>query len=52
MKFKNKSNGFVEEASMPWLWTLLFGCLYFAVKGIWTHFIAGIILGVVTVGTS
>lgn len=52
MKFKNKENGYVEEASAPWLWTLLFGVLYFAVKGIWSHVVIGFVLGCITFGIS
>ena len=52
MKFINPVNGYIEEATAPWLWTLLFGPIYFAVKGIWTHFAAGILLGLVTYGIS
>jgi hypothetical protein len=25
MKFQNPQNGYIEETSAPWLWTLLFG---------------------------
>lgn len=50
MKFQNPQNNYVEEATAPWLWTLLFGCLYFAVKGIWTHFVIGAIVGIATGG--
>ncbi len=52
MYFKNPVNGYVESVSMPWLWTLLFGCIYFAVKGIWTHFVASLILASCTSGLS
>jgi hypothetical protein len=50
--FRNPVNNYVEEISIPWLWTLLFGPIYFAIKGIWTHFIAGILLGILTCGIS
>lgn len=52
MRFQNPSNGYIEEASVPFLWTFLFGCIYFAVKGIWTHFVVGLILAVCTFGLS
>jgi hypothetical protein len=52
MQFKNSSNGYVETASVPWLWTLLFGAFYFAVKGIWTHCIVSLIIGILTCGLS
>ena len=52
MMFKNPSNDFVQETSSPlsWLWVFLFGFLYFAVKGIWTHAVANFILVICTVG--
>ena len=51
MMFKNPSNDFVQETSSPlsWLWVFLFGFLYFAVKGIWTHAVANFILVICTV---
>jgi hypothetical protein len=52
MSFKNPSNGYIEEASAPWLWTLIFGCFYFAAKGIWTHFVVGFLLALFTAGIS
>ena len=39
MIFKNKY-GFMEQPSAPWLWTLIFGPIYFAFKGVWSHAIA------------
>lgn len=52
MRFKNPSNGYVEESSAPGLWCLLFGCFYFAVKGVWRHFVLGFMLGLFTFGLS
>ena len=53
MKFKNPSNGYVEEVSaVAWLWVLLFGTIYFAVKGVWTHALVSLILAVLTAGIS
>ncbi len=53
MKFKNKNNGHVETVSgLTWLWTLLFGVIYFAVKGVWRHVIVGLILAMATAGIS
>ncbi len=37
---------------MAWLWVLLFGFVYFAVKGVWTHAIAGLVLAFLTFGIS
>ena len=51
--FKNPSNGYTEEiGGSTWFWCLLFGCFYFAYKGIWPHFIIGIALAVLTAGLS
>lgn len=44
MKFRNTTNGYVEKASVPWLWCFLFGPFYFAVRGIWPHAIVLFIL--------
>ena len=53
MRFRNPANGYVEEVSgVAWLWVLLFGCIYFAVKGVWTHAIAGFLLACFTLGLS
>ena len=40
MEFKNQANNFIEEFSAPGLWVFLFGFIYFAVKGVWTHAVA------------
>ena len=48
--FRNPANGYQVDVSLAWLWVLLFGAIYFAVKGVWTHFIGGILLGMVTFG--
>jgi hypothetical protein len=45
-------HGYVETFTAPWLWTLLFGPLYFIYKGIWTHAVAALILVLVTAGIS
>jgi hypothetical protein len=54
MRFKNPDNGYEESANHPWLWTLIFGFIYFAVKGIWTHAVISFVLvtglGVPTAG--
>lgn len=53
MKFKNPSNGYIEEvSSMSWLWVLLFGTIYFAVKGVWTHALVSFVFAVITAGVS
>lgn len=48
MRFENPANGYVEEVTNAPLWCLLFGCIYFAVKGVWTHAIVGALLAIVT----
>lgn len=50
MKFKR--DGYSEEANHAWLWTLLFGCFYFGVKGIWTHAVVSFGLALLTGGIS
>ena len=52
MTFANRSNGYNEVCSAPWLWTLLFGTIYFAVKGVWTHVVASLLLAIPTYGLS
>lgn len=52
-KFKNPSNDYVEEASsLAWLWALLFGPLYFGIKGVWPHAFGSLILALLTFGIS
>jgi hypothetical protein len=48
MHFKNPANGYVESSSVPFLWCLLFGALYFAVKGVWAHFFIYIVAALCT----
>ena len=52
MKFRNPTNGYVEDVQSPGLWTLLCGFLYFASRGVWTHAVAGLVLAVCTYGIS
>ena len=52
-KFKNKSNGDVEEISgLTWLWAFLFGPFYFAFKGIWRHAVISFFAAILTVSIS
>ena len=44
MDFENPANGHIESKSVPWLWTLLFGGLYFVVSGLWTHVVIWLVL--------
>ena len=43
LSFKN-SAGETKSHSVPWLWTLLWAPIYFAVKGVWLHAIISLIL--------
>lgn len=52
MKFKNPLNGYVEKSEYSFFCTLLFGPLYFLVKGIWIHAIVALILARATDGIS
>jgi len=53
MQFKNPSNGYVEEvSSVAWLWVLLFGTIYFAVKSVWNHAFLSLVFALVTAGVS
>ncbi len=37
MQFKNPNNGYIETVEYSGILTFLFGCFYFAFKGIWSH---------------
>lgn len=52
MYFQNPNNGYIEQVSLPFLWTLLFGPIYFAVKGVWTHAVVSFLLAGITAGIS
>jgi hypothetical protein len=52
MTFKNLQNNYEESSYLCWLWCLLFGGLYFAVKGVWTHFFIAFLLAILTGGIS
>jgi hypothetical protein len=51
-KFRHPTNGYTEAVGTAWLWCLLFGCIYFAIKGIWTHAVAAFVLALLTFGLS
>lgn len=44
MAFRNPANGYVEQVRHPGLWTLLFGPVYFLVRGVWVHAILALLL--------
>ena len=50
--YENPANHYQEASSAPWVWTLLFGVFYFAVKGIWRHAFIAFLLAFFTVGLS
>jgi|ETNmetMinimDraft_2_1059921.scaffolds.fasta_scaffold51450_2 hypothetical protein len=51
--FKNPKNGYTESVPrLAWLWTFLFGVIYFAIKGVWRHAFVGFILALCTFGIS
>jgi uncharacterized membrane protein len=49
MQFKNPQNDHVETVTsgLSWLWVLLWTPIYYAVKGIWTHAVASLVLGII-----
>ncbi len=52
-KFRHPVNSHVETVPrFAWLWTSLFGTLYFIVRGVWTHAVISFILAWITWGTS
>ncbi|WP_176593505.1 hypothetical protein [Sphingobium sp. EM0848] len=52
MRFQNQMNGYVEVCSAPFLWALLFGPLYFVIKGVWRHVILYFIINSVLIYTA
>lgn len=50
--FRHQKSGQQTDIEQAWLWTLLFGVVYFAIKGIWTHAIVALLLAGVTFGIS
>jgi len=51
MKFRNPKNDYVEERSVPWLWTFLFSGLYFAINGLWAPTFVWFFIAVVLYGS-
>jgi hypothetical protein len=52
MVFENQQNGYQEKVGWPFLWCLIFGVFYFAVKGIWRHALIGAVAALFTAGLS
>ena len=52
MTFTRPSNGFTVRIQAPRFWTFLFGPLYFAVHGVWSHAFISFVVAVFTAGLS
>ena len=52
IRFQHPINGHVENpySGLSWLWVLLFGPFYWAVRGVWRHAILHFVLFVATLG--
>lgn len=51
--FENPDNGYVVQVSTSDAFlVLLFGSLYFAAKGVWSHAIVSLIVAIATIGIS
>jgi predicted RNA-binding Zn-ribbon protein involved in translation (DUF1610 family) len=50
--FVNPANGHVERIGSAWAWCLVFGPIYFAVKGVWGHAALSLVLALATGGVS
>lgn len=52
MKFKNIDNNYTEDSPCPWVWTLLFGWMYFAYKRAYLMAFIWILTVVPTIGVA
>ena len=52
MRFQNPANGYVDNCSVPFLWALIFGPLYFVLKGIWRHVVLYFVVNMVLIWLS
>jgi hypothetical protein len=52
MTFTNLQNQHTVTVNHPRLWTFLFGPLYFAVHGVWSHAVISLVVALLTVGLS
>lgn len=50
--FQHPKTGQKIDITQAWAWTLLFGFLYFIVRGIWRHAVIGLALAIITAGIS
>ncbi len=54
MRFRHPLNGHIESGGglLTFIWCLLFGPLFFAVRGIWGHAVVSLVLAISTAGLS
>jgi|GEM_PF-1706586 len=52
MQFQNPTNGYTKTVMMPFLWTLLFGFLYFMAAGVWSHALIYLVLALALATTA
>lgn len=52
MEFQHPDSDYTEKSAsfFSWLWVLLFGPLYWVIRGVWRHAVAHLILVVITAG--
>lgn len=49
--YKHPEHDYSESfGKITWIWVLLFGPIFWAVKGVWTHFAAHLLLAIITIG--
>ena len=46
MKFRNPTNGYIQEHLAPSFWALVFGGLYFLVLGLWAPFLIWLLIAI------
>lgn len=53
IRFKHPMNGYAEDVPPDvWVYVLLFGGIYFLVKGVWTHAVVSFVAAFFTFGVS
>ena len=52
MDFQHPDSDYIEKSAsfFSWLWVLLFGPLYWVIRGVWRHAVAHLILAILTAG--
>ena len=49
--YKHPEHDYSESfGKITWVWVFLFGPIFWAVKGVWTHFAAHLLLAIITLG--